>query len=258
MEENATMQETNAEELDLSGAFEEYNDTEESAAESATQQEEWGLDVVFNGEKKTLTRDEAVAFTQKGMNYDHVKEELDRLRAAETTRKADTDALNLMDKVAQGMGMDRVGYLNFLQDQQREAELQKLMDEGHSRAYAEERLKERQERLQEKKELEEIRQELKGYREKEARREQWSKFFANHTDIESFDALPDDVKRDIAAGEEPEAAYMKWENKSLKEQLAQQKQATKNAETSVGSAKGDGAGEMDAFEAALAAAFRQQ
>ena len=111
MEENATMQETNAEELDLSGAFEEYNDTEESAAESAPQQEEWGLDVVFNGEKKTLTRDEAIANAQKGMNYDHVKAELDRLRAAEKDRAADTDALSVLDKAAQSLGMDRAGYL---------------------------------------------------------------------------------------------------------------------------------------------------
>lgn len=257
MEESILTQDTNVEELDFSQAGEEYTDTTEEPEASAQQEEEWGLDVVFNGEKKTLTRDEAIANAQKGMNYDHVKAELDRLRAAEKNRAADTDALSVLDKAAQSLGMDRAGYLDFLKQQQRQAELDKLMEQGVARPFAEQLLQERQERLTDKAELEQIRNELSVLKDQNTRREQWSKFFAAHPDVEGYNALPDEVKSDIASGTEPEAAYMKWEVKSLREQLAQQKQAKKNAETSVGSAKGDGAGTLDAFEAALAAAFRQ-
>jgi hypothetical protein len=257
MEESILTQDTNVEELDFSQAEEEYTDSTEQTEASAQQKDEWGLDVVFNGEKKTLTREEAIANAQKGMNYDHVKSELDKLRAAEKGRQADTDALNAIDQFAQSLGMDRAGYLNFVKQQQREAEINKLMDEGLTKPFAEQLMQERQERLTDKAELEQIRSELSTLKEQNTRREQWSAFFAAHPEIESFDALDDQVKADIAAGDTPEAAYMKWEVKSLREQLAQQKQARKNAETSVGSAKGDGAGAQDAFEAALAAAFRQ-
>ena len=256
MEENVTLQDTNADELDLSGAFEEYTDTDTSAAESAPQKEEWGLDVVFNGEKKTLTRDEAIANAQKGMNYDHVYAQLEKYRAAEADRKADTDALSELDQTAQLMGMDRAGYLDFLRQQRRQAEIDRITREGVAEPYAEQvyELKQAHDKGQER--IAALEKELQTFRDRDIRREQWSKFFANHTDIGSFEELPDEVKSEIAAGTEPEAAYSKWEVKSLREQLAHQKQAQKNAETAPGSARGDGAAEVDSFEAALAAAFR--
>lgn len=43
---------------------------------------EFALEVRYNGEDRTLTHEEAVAFAQKGMNYDHIKEQLDKLKNA--------------------------------------------------------------------------------------------------------------------------------------------------------------------------------
>ena len=51
---------------------------EEPAGETA--KDEFQLKVKYNGESKTLSRDEAVSFAQKGMNYDRVKEQLEQLK----------------------------------------------------------------------------------------------------------------------------------------------------------------------------------
>lgn len=44
--------------------------------------QEFSLKVKYNGAEQELTREEAVAFAQKGMNYDHIKEQLDQLKNA--------------------------------------------------------------------------------------------------------------------------------------------------------------------------------
>ena len=256
MEEIFETQDTNVDEVDFTSAEESYIDSGEETA-SAQQEETWGLDVVFNGEKRTLTRDEAIAHAQKGMNYDHVKAELDKYRAAEKDRTAENEMLSAIDDLAQSLGMDRAGYFNFIKKQKEEAEIDKIIEQGVTKPFAEQLYKERQERLADQQELKTIREELQTLREQNTRREQWSQFFANHPDVEGFDALPEDVKKDIAAGTEPEAAYTKWEVKSLREQLAQQKQAQKNQETAAGSAKGYSGHEADPFEAALLAIARQ-
>jgi len=43
---------------------------------------EFSLRVKYNGAEQELTREQAVEFAQKGMNYDHVKEQLERLKNA--------------------------------------------------------------------------------------------------------------------------------------------------------------------------------
>lgn len=53
---------------------------EEPAGETAA--EEFQLQVKYNGESKMLSREEAVTLAQKGMNYDHVKQQLDQLKNA--------------------------------------------------------------------------------------------------------------------------------------------------------------------------------
>ena len=44
--------------------------------------QEFSLKVKYNGAEQELSREEAVAYAQKGMNYDHIKEQLEHLKNA--------------------------------------------------------------------------------------------------------------------------------------------------------------------------------
>ena len=52
---------------------------EETTEEPETVEDPYALDVKFNGEERTLTRDEARILAQKGMNYDRFYEPLEKL-----------------------------------------------------------------------------------------------------------------------------------------------------------------------------------
>jgi len=45
-----------------------------------TTENEFSLKVKYNGEEQFLNREQAIEFAQKGMNYDHVKEQLENLK----------------------------------------------------------------------------------------------------------------------------------------------------------------------------------
>lgn len=86
-EDEAEQQDTNAaepqeEETEESTAEQDTNATEESPKEETTNEQpeeakpEEVFEVTFLGEKKQLTRDEAVMWTQKGMNAEHTIEQL--------------------------------------------------------------------------------------------------------------------------------------------------------------------------------------
>ena len=69
-------------------------------------QEAFALDVKYNGVEQRLSEDEARTYAQKGMNYDHVMEELTRLRNAPETA--------IIQDLARKSGMSKEDFLNNL------------------------------------------------------------------------------------------------------------------------------------------------
>ena len=107
----------------------------------------------------------------------------------------------------------------------------------------------------EKSELEDLQERLAAYLEKEKRLKLWAEFFRKHPEISGFDALDQEVKEAVAAGEAPEAAYMLFENRMLKEQLRELsgKGGARNPGRMQSDAKGDG---LDTFQRAMMEALR--
>lgn len=241
--ESAPVQETAPEEDNWENAFaDESVDTqtepaaEESEAEPTEQQPEEQpeqmVQITHLGEVKEVPLSEAITLAQKGMDYDHVRQERDELKNAPENA--------LMDYFAQKGGMTRAEYIESLRQQMEQDQLsaytQKGMDEEMARTMIE--LKEFKERQQ--KEEEEKKQE-------EAQKEQYRQFFREFPGV-SADDIPDDVWQRVTGGETLVAAYRAHENAQLKAKLAALEQNNKNRETAVGSLTGEvGAEAPDPF-----------
>ena len=67
---------------------------------------EFTLDIKYNGEQMSLDKQRATELAQKGMNYDHVYEELKRLR--------ENPELEKLNKLAKAAGMSTGELLDML------------------------------------------------------------------------------------------------------------------------------------------------
>lgn len=201
--------------------------TEEPESDKPAQQ---GLRIKYNGEEKDLTYDEAIVLAQKGMNYDHVADQL-------TQYKSD-EGLALMRRLAKEANMDYADYVKSLGDSLDQKSVAKLVSGGMSEADA-------KQAVQDAKELARSREELAQYRQSQARRDRYVAFAQAHPEVD-LQTLPQEVLAAADKGDgEMERAYAahqhdqdKKELEALRLKLAQYEQAEKNKKTSAGSAKG--------------------
>lgn len=191
-----------AQEEDTSGA-----DTQEIMNEA------FALNVKYNGVEQTLSKDEARVFAQKGMNYDHVMQELTQLRSA--------PEIAIVGELARKAGMSKEDFLNHISAQVH---------------------KEAAER--ENSEQEALRREVNQFRDRDAKMQRWSEFFRMHPEIARFESLPEEVKQVVAHGADPGAAYLQYENEKLKDHLEMARQSAYNKAVAPGSAASAGSGEQ--------------
>lgn len=213
---------------------------EEPPAQEDEPAQEPYLTVKHNHEEHALTREEARQLAQKGMNYDHVAGELQRLR--------DDPAQKLFEQLAQQSGMTREEYLKAVQTQMEQAETQKLARAGVPESYARELLESKRRLAELEAANQATAEKLREQERREAAQQIWARFFDAHPDVKSYGELPTEVKNAIAAGEAPESAYTRYENAQLKEQVKKLQQQQENRDKAPGSAASDaGAEEADGF-----------
>ena len=238
MEEQATFQEQAAESAaateEAAPAFTDTSDGAESQPQPEAQPQgtneepaaENGLTVKYNGEERILSREEAVQYAQKGMNYDHVYEEMKALR--------EDPAIAIINELAEQSGMSREAYIAQIRENQRAQEMKRLVQQGIPEQYAKELMEARKSTMELKRQIEELRDVQQEQQRAQKQRDMWAEFFRAHPDVEGYDALPETVKQQIAAGAEPGAAYMAYENAQLKAQLKALRQSNQNRETAPG------------------------
>lgn len=194
-----------------------------------------------------VTSQEYVAMLQKGMNYDHVAQELQGLRQAKE--------FQILDYYAKQAGMSRADYIGFLENQkeqilvQQEQNqlLQKYPDSDPAllqeiaQANAKNKLREVQE------------QELKARKEAEEQaRRPWIEFFKEYPDIE-LTAIPAEVFQRVNRGEHPIQAMQRVELQKLQQQMQTLQNNAKNKITDTGSVRSNAAPETDDFLAGFLA-----
>ncbi len=249
-EEGTEAADTHAE--DGTAAAEQGEQPEETPAGTG---EDGKIRLSYRGEEKEYTREELVALAQKGLDYDGLRADRDRLR------QGDTPEGRLIDRYAKAAGMSREQYLRFAaqaaEEQEAAPEARKLMESGVPEAEARElalrRLREQQadRRAREDRETE--------AREKEARdagfRELADYGRKNGLDLS---ALEPEVIRNIAeGGMRPLEAYLAWEHKQLRLENSQLRQNERNKEKNPGrvTQAGPKAKAGDGFDAGFAEVF---
>lgn len=182
------------------------------------------IKVKYNGKEQEIPISEAITLTQKGMNYEHVKSELDALKNAKE--------FSIIDKYAKANNMSREDYVAFAEKQAEQMELQQYQSAGMS----EEQAKQAVER---DKQAQVAIEKLALYEAKEAETAKWQKFFTEHPDVDSK-AIPAEVAEQMKDPKcNPSEVYNAYENKILKEKIKSLEQTQKVKEKTVGSVIGD-------------------
>ena len=177
--------------------------------------------VKYNGEIFELTLDELKIAAQKGLNYDKILSERDRLR--------DSREFRVLDTRAAAEGITREQYLDRLESGAETAEEAELVSLGMPLSLAKEhlRLKNAAKGISavsaETAETEKKGEELKK------RLTEFKKLYPEVT------RLPDEVVEDIRSGTDIIIAYQKHEIGKLKSAAAAAEQSLKNREKAVGS-----------------------
>jgi len=215
--------------------------------EKQEEETEFSLPIKYNGKETVLDREQAVTLAQKGMNYDHVAQELQKLRDQ-------SEKYSVIGDFAKAAGMTPDEYLGYLREQRQQGEIQEYEGKGVPREYAMQLVSQRNEVLELKQQLEELQSNFSEMQSRQENVQKWGAFLSAHPDVGTFENLPEEVKSAIGNGDDPEMAYTRWENEQLKAQLKSKQQAQKNKEKAPGSARGEGKGEdLDTFARAFMA-----
>ncbi|MBQ4062163.1 MAG: hypothetical protein IJD14_04845 [Christensenellaceae bacterium] len=244
-EETEEMEETEeAEEAEETEETEETGDEEESGDEEADDgktgkskdQAEEGLEVKYNGELKKLTRDEAITYAQKGMNYDKLKERLDGYE----------EQGKLINELAKVAGESPEDFLKNLNDrlyvQQIKKRAQELSEKygvqpEKAEALAKEIFESEKTRTADADRIEQLKGDNIVLRAREAAQKKWSEFAKAHPEITDYDLLPDEVQQAVKDGKDLDDAYNAWELKQLKEKQQKAEKTKENRKKSPKSAK---------------------
>ncbi len=183
--------------------------------------------IKYNGEERELTLEELKIAAQKGLNYDKVVGERDRLRASR-----EFDVLN---RCAAAAGMTRAQFLDRLENEGESAEVEELKSKGLPEDLAREHIRLRRE--SEKTRAERDRAEREKIRNQEMRA-RLSEFRELFPDVER---LPESVVADIRKGTDIVVAYQKYEIDRLRRENAAEEKNERNRAKSVGSLSDTGA-----------------
>lgn len=212
-EDEAEQQDTNAaepqeEETEESTEAQDTNATEESPKEEATTENpeeakpEEIFEVTFLGEKKQLTHDEAVMWTQKGMNAEHTIEQLNgqlennratiaRLEAELTAPRAGETVMPLVRAYVQSMGSNMQEFTNTMLQAVRAAGI--TVEKPEQSNYM---------------------------REKAVR--DWQDFMQAYPEIKNpQNELPEEVWNSIKSGMTPRAALVEYRQKEFNGKIAE-------------------------------------
>lgn len=243
-EEATAPEETEAEPVETPETAETTPEAEQGAEEDADEQEaepeedaenregdapaEDTLQIKYNGELMDIPLSEARILAQKGMNYDHVAEELRMLR--------ESDELRLWDEIAAEQGVTRQEAVQQIRARRQEAEISRLVEDGTPEAVARELVELRNRSAKEH-------AEQAAAERKKAENAPWEALVRTYPETRdpNFE-MPREVMDAIHNGASPVEAYAAYDRQRLQAELeAARKEAEaakknkKNAEKATGS-----------------------
>ena len=232
---------------DVPEASDEFEDTPVEEVVSEQAEEAPFLEVIYNKEKKGLSRDEALTYAQKGMNYDKMVERYNSINAPleELARMNNMDVNSFIDHLGRTqMQFEVSNTLNKLKEQypnSDESLLQRLAENEVNR-----RLSVQAQQMETQRNEQANAQRQKALHDVEL-------FKQEFPDVD-YSNLPSQVYDDIRNGHTLLSAYYKYQNSQANEQMQQlkanaeiQKQNEANMNRSFGQTTNVGGGESDPF-----------
>lgn len=149
---------------------------EQKTVEQTIPEEDFALEIKYNGELMSLDRQRAVELAQKGMNYDHVYEELKKYK--------DNPDYSKLEELSNRANMGTSELLDILLNQE------KTIPEGQNQPASDKKENDRVDELRE--------------------------FFLKHPDLVGYKSIPKELKEEILKGGPIENAYLNYQNRMLK------------------------------------------
>lgn len=204
--------------------------------------------VQLNGREQEMTVPELVAAAQKGLDYDHVRAQLDAVQQA-------LPALRMVEQYAAANGMTAGQYLQLAEQNVHQQAVEQLMRKGVPEETARELVDERMKLDAERRIIAPLMQHLNAEEARKRARDPWLEMTREYPDVTT---LPESVLLRVQRGERPLAAMRAWELEQLRAklsaqemQLSAQAATLKNRQTTPGSAAGAADTRRDAFLDAL-------
>lgn len=220
---------TNAEENGAEGAESASTEVPETAADQQQAQEQ-PLVVTYMNQQRTLSREEAVQFAQKGMDYDRIRERWDDAK----------DTIAFIDEQARAAGMDRKAFIDYLRIETKksqgvsEEEARRTVELENREAVVHE-----QEAAEQRRIADQQAQQQAAEAAKERRNADFKRFAQKFPDVDAKDITPDIWAR-VGKGESLTEIWLEKENNRLKMEQAAAEQNAKNAGRSTGSMASSG------------------
>jgi hypothetical protein len=204
----------------------------EETPETAPKEEAPFMTVKYNGAEQNLSKEDAITFAQKGMNYDKIHNQLEQLRNDPT--------MKVFAEQAQRAGLSLPEYAQRLQQFQAESEMTRIANEFKrenpdvtdevARKYAEAQyqnaaMQKQQQQAQQLAQIEADKQKM-AYSQLEA--------FLNVYPNVDIEHLPVEVIDEINAGEPLLSAYRAYENKQMKDTIKALRQNKDNEAVATG------------------------
>ena len=191
---------------------EEEQSTEEAAADEQAQAEEPMFDLKYNKETKQYTKQQVTELAQKGLNYDHVTEQRDRLQQenADLAKFKDeySGVFETLESMAESAGKNLPEFLTSIR-------MNMLVAQGVSQETARERiLREDAERRLQASAAEENRKS----KAEERQREDIRRFQEKYKDVDPK-TIPQEVWQAVGKGELLVDAYGDYQRRELERQL---------------------------------------
>lgn len=191
---------------------EEEQSTEEAAADEQAQAEEPMFDLKYNKETKQYTKQQVTELAQKGLNYDHVTEQRDRLQQenADLAKFKDeySSVFETLESMAEAAGKKLPEFLTSIR-------MNMLVAQGVSQETARERiLREDAERRLQSSAAEENRKS----KAEERQREDIRRFQEKYKDVDPK-TIPQEVWQAVGKGELLVDAYGDYQRRELERQL---------------------------------------
>lgn len=192
----------------------------------------------YKGQENNYTREQLLELASKGLDYDGLRADRDRLRD-------NHPALAILDRYAKQNGMTREQYMEFAQQKADEAEaapvIRQLMDSGVPEAAAKElalrRLQESRGQETQRRQEQEAQEKQNREQQAEAQKQADYKALIDYAKQNGVDLqqLPQEVLVNIAQkGMKPLEAYLQYENAQLRLKNSQLEQNQKNQQKNLG------------------------